>query len=317
MWKSSGRDGFTLIAGSARIAGFGGKRSDMTIGAGGTVQLIYNVSAGGHCRRRLAALRRGFETGGARVILSETGPGLALEISEEASHVCAVGGDGTARHVALALARCGRPLPLSIYPGGSVNLVHREIASPIEPAAHAARSLAGDAACLHYAGEINDTLFLACASVGPDSAAVAAVSPRLKRRLGKLAYVAAFVGVLVRWRRPSIKLTCDGREMACEAFYVAKGRYFAGPWSFAPEARLAAPLLHGVALTTARRRDYARFVWALYRGRPVTELPGVTAFTCTAFSASADEPLPVQADGDVVASLPAEIRLRADPFSFC
>jgi diacylglycerol kinase (ATP) len=49
----------------------------------------------------------------------------------------------------------------------------------------------------------------------------------------------------------------------------------------------------------------------------MTGLPGIAAFTCTALSALADEPLPVQADGDVVATLPAEIRLRADPFSFC
>jgi diacylglycerol kinase family enzyme len=300
------------------MAGFGaGEREDMASGTGGTVQLIYNASAGGHCSRRLAALRQGFETSGARVILCETGPGLAIEISEEASHVCAVGGDGTARHVALALARCGRPVPLSIYPGGSVNLIHREIASPLDPAAHAARSLGGTAVSPHYAGEINDTLFLACLSVGPDSAAVAAVTPGLKRRLGKFAYVATFLGILLRWQRPRIRLQCDGREIACEAFYVAKGRYFAGPWSFAPEARLAAPLLHGVALTTARRRDYARFVWALLRGKPVAGLAFVTAFTCTALSAAANEPLPVQADGDVVASLPAEIRLRADPFSFC
>ncbi len=289
----------------------------MSSGAGGTVQLIYNASAGRHCRRRLAALREQFEAGGARVILSEAGPGLAFEISEEASHICAVGGDGTARHVAVALARCGRALPLSIYPGGTVNLIHREIASPLDPAAHAARSLGGASTSSHYAGEINDTLFLACVSVGPDSAAVAGVSHRLKRRFGKLAYLAAFLGVLTRWPRPSIKLLCGGREIDCEAFYVAKGRYFAGPWSFAPEARLAAPLLHGVALLTARRRDYARFVWTLFRGRPVTGLPHVTAFTCTALSASADEPLPVQADGDVVATLPAEIRLRSDPFSFC
>lgn len=283
---------------------------------GGIVQLIYNPTSGRHCAKRLDALRLGFEAGGAQVILSESAPGLTLSIDKQASHVCAIGGDGTARHVALAIARSGRPLPLSVYPGGTVNLLHREFAAPKEPASYAARALSGEAACLHYAAEINDTLFLACASAGPDSRAVAAVTPALKRRLGRLAYGAAFLGVLLRWQRPSIRLLCDGREIRCEAFYVAKGRYYAGPWSFAPQACRTARLLHVVALRHARRRDYARFLWALLRGKPVGDVAGALAFTCTELSAEADAPFPLQADGDIVADLPVRIALRADPFAF-
>jgi diacylglycerol kinase family enzyme len=249
------------------------------------------------------------------VVLSESAPGITLRIDEDASHVCAIGGDGTARHVALALARCGRSLPLSVYPGGTVNLLHREFASPREPSAYAAHVLSGTAGALHYAATINDTLFLACASAGPDSRAVAAVTPKLKRRLGKLAYVAAFLGVVLRWERPSIRLVCDERTIECEAFYVAKGRYFAGPWSFAPGACRMTPLLHGVALTRARRRDYARFIWALLRGQSVENVPGAAVFTGTIVTAHSTGSLPVQADGDIVAQLPVRISLRAEPLS--
>src|SRR3546814_12519601 len=131
----------------------------MATSAGEIVQLIYNPTAGRHCPKRLAALRLGFEAGGARVILSESGPGLALAIDEDASHVCAIGGDGTVRHVALALARCGRALPLSIYPGGPVNLLHREFASPADPAAYARRTPRREAACPPSAAELHDTTF--------------------------------------------------------------------------------------------------------------------------------------------------------------
>src|SRR5919112_3835993 len=97
------------------------------------VQLFYNRTSGGHCAHRLAALRAGFEARGAEVILSECGPANPIEVRAEASHVCAVGGDGTLRHVALALARCGRRLPLSIYPAGTVNLLHRERPCATDP----------------------------------------------------------------------------------------------------------------------------------------------------------------------------------------
>jgi diacylglycerol kinase (ATP) len=285
--------------------------------AGRRVQLFYNRTAGGHCPRRLAALRARFEANGAEVIVSECRPGAEIAVGEGVSHVCAVGGDGTVRHVALALARCGRPLPLSVYPTGTVNLLHRERPFPLDPDLHALRLLGEPGEGRLHPVELNDTMFLACASVGPDSRAVAAVSLPLKRRIGKLAYVVAFARVLLRWQRQEIRLACDGAETVCEAFYAAKGRFFAGPWSFAPDARVADPFLRVVALRTARRRDFARFVWALWRGRRVDALPGVTAFTCTGFTAEADAPLPVQADGDHVAALPVRARLRAEPLPLC
>ena len=285
--------------------------------SGPIVQLFYNRTAGGHCPRRLAALHDRFEANGAGVILSECGPGSEIAVADGVSHVCAIGGDGTVRHVALALARCGRPLPLSVYPAGTVNLLHRERPFPLDPDEHALRLLeAGAGGGLHPV-ELNDTLFLACASAGPDSRAVAAVSLPLKRRIGKLAYAIAFCGVLLRWERQKIRLDCDGRTFVCEAFYAAKGRFFAGPWSFAPEARVGDPSLHVVALTRARRRDFARFVWTLWRGRPVGALPGITAFRCAGFTAEAEAPIPVQADGDLVATLPLRVRLRADPLALC
>jgi diacylglycerol kinase family enzyme len=282
-----------------------------------TVQLFYNRTSGGHCPKRLAALQAGFEAQGARVLLSQCGPASPIEVDPEASHVCAVGGDGTLRHVALALARCGRKLPLSVYPAGTVNLVHRERLHPLDPAGHALRLLAKDGAGSLHPAKLGDTFFLACASVGPDSRAVAEVSLALKARIGKLAYAWALARILFDWRRTTIRLTWDGGAVVCEAFYVAKGRYFAGPWSFAPQASTALPLLHVVALARARRRDFARFAFALWLGRPVDGLPGVTAFDCTALQAEADVPLPIQADGDPVGTLPASIRLHAEALSLC
>lgn len=289
----------------------------MTNGADHIVQLIFNPTSGGHRPRRLAELKAMFESQGARVITCESGPGADIVIRDEATHVCAVGGDGTIRHVALAIQKCGRPLPLSVYPAGTVNLLHREIRSPIEPAHHVIRMLGGKEACAHYAAEIDGHLFLSCASVGPDSRAVAALSSRLKRRIGKAAYVVPFLGLLLKWPRDAITLRHNGEEHGCEAFYVAKGRYFAGPWSFAPEAELRQPLLYVVALATARRRDFARFAWALFRNKRADRLPGVIAFSCTELTAEAAAPLPVQVDGDICATLPARIQVRPEPMTFC
>ena len=120
-----------------------------------------------------------------------------------------------------------------------------------------------------------------------------------------------------RWPRHRILLKYGESEVECEAFYAAKGRYYAGTWSFAPQARLDEPILHVVALRQARRRDYARFVWALLRGRDTATLANVTMLTCTPLQATSDAGLPIQADGDIVGALPATMTVGEAPLVFC
>src|SRR5690606_42027420 len=107
------------------------------------------------------------------------------------------------------------------------------------------------------------------------------------------------------------------RETACETCCVAKGRYYAGSWSSARAARRDEPRIHVVALRPARRRDYCRCVLALVAGGEVARLANVETATCTTLRASADAPLPLQADGDIVGALPATLTVRAEPLIFC
>ena len=282
-----------------------------------TVQLVANPAAGRHCAARLSALAEAFTRAGAETLVTECSSHKRLEVHPDADQICVIGGDGTIRHAALAASACGRPVSLSIYPAGTINLLHREAPCSLDVEAFAAATLSRQSERAHYAATIGDSLFLACASVGPDSASVAALSPDLKRRIGRFAYGAAFLKLLLRWPRREIILCHDGKALRCEAFYVAKGRFYAGPWSFAPDARLTDPTLHVVALKRCRRIDFARFLLAMLLRRPISSLPGVVAFSCTRLTAEAGFPLPVQADGDIVASLPVEIALRPEPIRFC
>lgn len=279
------------------------------------VQLFVNPKAGGASRGRLRALTAAFEGAGARVILAHD-QGSDPRIAQDATHVVAFGGDGTLRHVAAAAGRAGRPLRLAIYPAGTVNLIARECGYARDPAAFARRVLRDAPPRLHHHALIGETPLFGCASVGPDARAVAALSPRLKRRIGRAAYAVAFLTVLIRWRRPRLRLVHDGGELACEAAYVAKGRFFAGPWSFAPEAALDQPLLHVFALARATRRDYLRFLWRLWRGQDSAGLPGAIRFACTDLTLTGDDDTPLQADGDIVGTLPARLRLCPDQLAF-
>lgn len=280
------------------------------------VQLFSNPASGGYKRRRLATLARALEARGATVHHSESRAGEPV-IREDATHVCVAAGDGTVRHVAGAVARSGRPVALSIYPSGTINLLAREAGYPRRADDFASLILAVEPRRRHYPVALGEGYFFACAGVGPDSLAVARVSPRVKRVVGRLAYVAAFLGLLLHWPRHAITLACDGRTITCEAFYVAKGRFYAGSWSFAPAARLDEPLLHVVALRTARRRDYFRFILALFRREDLAGLANIEFATCTSLHATSHAPLPIQADGDIVGTLPTTLTVGDEPLIFC
>ena len=70
--------------------------------------------------------------------------------------------------------------------GGTINLFQREVDKPADVQGFARATLAGMAAAIHYPVLANDTLFLGCASIGPDAYAVAGVSEALKARIGPL-----------------------------------------------------------------------------------------------------------------------------------
>jgi diacylglycerol kinase family enzyme len=278
-----------------------------------TVQIFRTPVAGFRKRRRADALCRALEAEGLRAILTPTGF-HRLVIDDRADHVCAFGGDGTLRHVIDAVRALDRAVSVSVYPAGTVNLTAMESGYPRAVQAFASRLRVAEPRP-RYLATIGDIPLLACASVGPDSRAVAAVTPRMKRWLGRFAYVVAFLGVLARWTRPRLVLHHDGARTACEAVYVAKGPFFAGPWHIARDAAGGDPRLHVVALPQASRADYLAFVWAIFRGR-AHALAGVHRFTCRDLVIEGDATVPLQGDGDILAQLPATIRMEAGAIPF-
>jgi len=103
--------------------------------------LIHNPNAGngGSGRRRtLEAARHIFAAGGIESDLAETtGPGHATEIALQAASegrglVIACGGDGTLNEVVNGLAahKNGHRVPLALLPGGTANILAKELDLP-------------------------------------------------------------------------------------------------------------------------------------------------------------------------------------------
>ena len=275
-------------------------------------QIVSNPMSGGHSLRRLAQLRDAYVRNGFDAIFSESSPVSPFELANGAARVCIAGGDGTARHVLENSDLRTSGVAVDIYPAGTINLVAREWGVPSDPSSFVEQSIARPTRRLFPVG-LNETCFLVCASIGPDARAVAGLSVALKLRIGRLAYVVAMMKVLVNWQRPRLELLVDGKPVACEAVFIAKGRFYAGPWSFAPAARLDDADLHVVALRRARRRDFAAFFLAMMAGK-VDRLKNVQLTKGREVLIESDTSQPIQADGDIAAHTPARLTVSEHPF---
>ena len=237
---------------------------------------------------------------------------LAREAEPEFDAIVAAGGDGTLNAVANGIAAA--PRPLGLLPFGTVNLLARELGLPHDPEA-LAHIVAMAAARPIWPGRVGDRLFLSVASAGIDADVVAALDPRLKARLGRLAFVPAVLRQLRHYRPHDLKVEIDGVAHRAAAVIAANGRYYAGPFVSAPGARVTEPSLDFVLLPRADKAALLRYAAALLRGR-LSALPDVRVVRGRTATLAADRDAPVEADGEIVGRLPVIIGVADRPLPF-
>ncbi len=277
------------------------------------LDLVYNPLAGSFRQARLDALARAFENLGwtVRRVASARGWKPGEDLPDLA---CIHGGDGTLRDAVQALGELAGTIPLCIAPSGTINLVAREIGYPPEPDRIAAQVTAGwrrgsagwVAAPLYRLGELP---VVSCLSIGPDSHAVAHVSPALKKRIGRWAYVIAMLRVMRRWPSQEMHVSgelTDGTPFACSAsaVIVSHGALFAGPFRLSPNAALAADSVELIVLKRPSRVGVLAFTAGAFAGLPLDRLDLATFRSArrVVFDHCVS---PVQVDGDHIPNIGA------------
>ena len=281
------------------------------------ILIIVNPAAGRarFSERRLRRFVAALERQGCTVVLRRAGPSpgqverLAGQAEPGFDAIVAAGGDGTISAVVNGLG--GRAVPFGVLPLGSANVLAREIRLPRAPEALASLVVTGPASPI-WPGRVGNRAFVMMASAGFDSEIVAALSPELKRRVGRLAFAWGF---LVRlWHCPACELTvrADGVEYRAAAVVAAKGRHYAGPFVVAPGADLAEPVLELVLLERRGRWAMLRYAAALFLGR-VPRLGDIAIVRARQASVAGNRALPVQADGEIVGELPITLAVADRP----
>jgi YegS/Rv2252/BmrU family lipid kinase len=254
-------------------------------------------------------VRARLEAMGCQVVVCETArPDHAREIAaavsrQDCDRIVVSGGDGTINEVINGLT--AESPPVAIIPRGTANVLAAEIGLGSEPEQIAETILRGEARPISL-GTVNGRKFTLMAGVGFDACVVATVSSRLKRAIGKGAYVIATLQQMIRGDFQRFEVLIDGAPHSAASVVVANAHYYGGTFVCAPEARLESADLQVCLFERGSRWHVAVYGLALMLGF-LPRMPGYRILPATRIEIRQPAGAPIQADGDFVGHTPATI----------
>jgi len=312
--------------------------------------LLYNPLSGRRRERRLtdveaalSALRSaGIEASAAATRAASDATAQTKEaIAEGCDTIFACGGDGTVHDVLQGLV--GTHTALGIIPLGTANSLAHDLRLPLSPAgaARAARTAkprriaVGKIEYQDFAGNRSQRYFTVTVGIGVDAYLFCNLDPLIKRRFGMVAYCAKATRLWLTHKMENFAVEFeDCRDVACNVsvprqtrqaevsqLLAVRIRNFGGILrQLAPGASLERDDLRLVLFQTRSRLAYLRYVLRGLFGTnwnvPGIELVHSTTAVCRDMAPSTDSAaLPrvfVEADGELLGTLPAEISMVPD-----
>ena len=279
--------------------------------------VIFNPTAGRRRRRHFAAALARLSAAGTQVrVLPTEARGdaerlaAAVVAAGDADAVVAAGGDGTINEVINGMVSAGAGVPLGLLPLGTANVLACELGIG-DDLAQAADVIAGGNPRRIRLGRCNGRCFVMMVGVGLDAHVVAAMKPRLKHALGKLAYGLEGLVQIARLQPVRYRVTIDGVVADAAAAIIANGRFYAGRYVVAPAADLGAPVLQACHFSRGGRLAALGYSMALLADR-LHRAPDLTVTPGTRIEIDGPAGDPVQGDGDVIGHLPARIEVAAE-----
>jgi YegS/Rv2252/BmrU family lipid kinase len=271
------------------------------------VAVVFNPATGGgdDADHRRRDTRAALEDAGLDVLWLETtkeDPGqgqTAKAVAEGVDLVMAQGGDGTVMACVTGLA--GTEVPLAVLPGGTGNLLATNFDVPADLEGAVEVALDGDRARLDVAA-LDDDRFVVMGGVGFDAAMLRDADPRLKERLGAVAYVLSGFKHLRR-RATRFRLGLDDRppiERTGQGVLVGNLGRLQGGLPVMPDARPDDGLLDVAVLQTRTVLDWLTLAWRVVARRPRKD-PQLELFRARRVEIGCDRPQPVERDGDPLA----------------
>jgi diacylglycerol kinase (ATP) len=307
------------------------------------VLLLYNPASGIRKERRRAdvdAVMKVLREAGVEVRANTSGgPEATLEqvrqaIADGLDTVLACGGDGTINDVLQGVA--SSHMALGIIPVGTANTLAHDIGLPLHPV-KAARALltavplrlsAGQVAFQGFDGKTSTRHFTVAVGVGVDAHLFYKLNAIVKSRMGMTAYYAKATGLWLTHKMQFFDAeyvdaeTAETRAESVSELLAVRITKFGGVLrEFAPGASLKREDHRLVLFKTASRWLYLAYIARSLLGAPwrvpKIELQTSRRILCRASQpyASTSDRIFVEADGELVGTIPAEITVVQDAFT--
>jgi YegS/Rv2252/BmrU family lipid kinase len=256
---------------------------------------------------RIVETRRG--DGGRETLGRE----VARALKSGCQRVVAVGGDGTVAAVAESLAcRRSSRIDLGVIPAGTANVLARELGIPVkledavQVVVRAERSLELDAIAA------GDRWVLTQVGIGPDAQMIRGTTRDKRMKLGRLAYVLAFLRRASRSRPHRFRIEVDGRPLRVHAWQILVanvGSMGTPPFTWGPGIDPTDGTLDLCVYRVRGIRDYFVLGWRLLTGRHRRDDNTIFLPIRREVRIDADRPTAAQGDGEMIGRTPFTLRV--------
>ncbi|MFO7624175.1 MAG: diacylglycerol kinase family lipid kinase [Anaerolineales bacterium] len=284
---------------------------------GKTPQRVFVVinPAAGQDQPILKSLNKIFQENGVDwdiAITKDRGDGRRLARNAAQSGVDLVmvyGGDGTVMECASGLV--GSQTPLAILPGGTANVMARELGLPLDLVAAATLAINPQSRirCVDM-GQVGEQTFLLRAGIGFEAEMVEGADRELKDRLGVLAYGLSALQTLADPPIARYWLCLDGAEEECDgvACVVANsGNMGAADIVLSKSTDISDGLLDVFVVTKADLPSLVSLVASVVSGRP--DPPALKQWQVREVTIESEPNQPVQLDGELIGQTPVTVKI--------
>lgn len=263
-----------------------------------------------------------------------TGPDVATRLAHEAvaggtDIIVSYGGDGTLNEIIQSVA--GSRAALAVWPGGTSNVVARDLGMPFDinkiadvigrgKTRRIALGLAAGAGESEgFKLEISNhrplnRFFFMMAGIGLDASIARGVNKRLKRKTGEFAYWVTGIKHLFTWKAETFVIEVDGQSYESVFALIGNGKGYGGGMRITPNAQLEEPWFEVYILPRqANNLAYISALAACMRGKP--ESTNAVLVKGRHIKANSTHDPWVEADGEIIGPLPMNFDIVPDALS--
>ncbi len=229
-----------------------------------------------------------------------------------------VGGDGTVNEVVNGIADA-EDVELAVIPRGTgwdfvrTYGIPRDLDGAIDVALRGTvREIdAGVVTYRAWSGGDARSYFANVASAGISGAIAQRANESSKVLGGKVSYYWATLAVFVGWQTGEMRVTVDGESRSGRMIdaMICNGRYLGGGMMMCPEAEPDDGVFDVLLIGDVTKRDLLFVLPKTYRGKHLPH-PRLELLRGRVVTVEADEPLPIELDGEQPGTTPARFEVR-------